>query len=377
MKNPFKYGEVVVGEDFADRQKELAELVRDLRDGQRIFLISPRRYGKTSLIMNALMKLKEEGLCTIYLDLYRALSLRQFLEQYASQIAQAAESKLEKAVKVVREILPGIRPNISIAPDGTPSISIDYVVQDQELWKLQEEVYNTPEKLAARKGRQFVVVFDEFQEIANLDGEKIEKAMRASFQHHKRVAYLFAGSKRHLIYDMISDQNRAFYKMGKVMALPKIPREEFSQFLQDRFKRDNFTLENGVMEDILEVTEEYPYNTQFLCHEIWNFCLEEKVVKREAVDTVLNKILERESPIFLALWEGLSVHQRQVLQAIATGGGEKVFSKDFLLQYHLGALSSVQTSIRLLRRKDLLDKEGNIFYITDVFFKEWVKRKMV
>ncbi|GFP38187.1 uncharacterized protein HKBW3S44_01867, partial [Candidatus Hakubella thermalkaliphila] len=85
MKNPFKYGEVVIGEDFADRQKELEELVRDLRDGQRIFLISPRRYGKTSLIMNSLMKLKEEGCSTTYLDLYKAPSLRQFLEQYASQ----------------------------------------------------------------------------------------------------------------------------------------------------------------------------------------------------------------------------------------------------------------------------------------------------
>jgi hypothetical protein len=175
---------------------------------------------------------------------------------------------------------------------------------------------------------------------------------------------------------MISNKNRAFYKMGKVMTLPKIPREEFSQFLQDRFEKGGFTLENGVIEDILDVTEEYPYNAQFLCDEIWNFCLEEQVVKRKVIDTVLNKILERESPLFLALWEGLSVHQRQVLQAIATRGGEKVFSKDFLQQYHLKALSSVQTSIRLLRRKDLLDKEENIFYITDVFFKEWVKRKM-
>jgi hypothetical protein len=49
MDNPFKFGSVVTGSDFADRRRELAELARELGGGQHLFLLSPRRYGKTSL----------------------------------------------------------------------------------------------------------------------------------------------------------------------------------------------------------------------------------------------------------------------------------------------------------------------------------------
>src|SRR6516225_3838886 len=48
--NPFVYGEVVTSAAFADREQERDRLARDLGEGQKVFLISPRRYGKSSLI---------------------------------------------------------------------------------------------------------------------------------------------------------------------------------------------------------------------------------------------------------------------------------------------------------------------------------------
>ena len=45
MPNPFVYGEVVPGEAFVDREVELDRLIADLAAGQKVFLISPRRYG--------------------------------------------------------------------------------------------------------------------------------------------------------------------------------------------------------------------------------------------------------------------------------------------------------------------------------------------
>ena len=77
------------------------------------------------------------------------------------------------------------------------------------------------------------MVFDEFQEIASLNGEAIEKGMRACFQHHDLVSYLFAGSRRHIISDMVTNKRRAFYNMGKVMPLGKIPVEEFKIFYEE------------------------------------------------------------------------------------------------------------------------------------------------
>ena len=62
MPNPFVYGEVVPGESFVDREVELDRLIGDLAAGQKVFLISPRRYGKSSLIRQALTALSWQWL---------------------------------------------------------------------------------------------------------------------------------------------------------------------------------------------------------------------------------------------------------------------------------------------------------------------------
>lgn len=376
MKNPFLYGEVVTGSDFADREKEMTELTRYMKNGERVFLISPRRYGKTSLIINLLEGLRKEGIFTAYIDLYKVTSLRQFLELYASTVTRAVESSIERVVKLAKDVLPGIRPNISITPDGSTTLSIEYIEQEHELWRLQEKVYDTAEKLAAKKKRLFVVALDEFQECSQFDGGNVEKAMRAVFQRHKNVAYLFAGSKRHLIYDMLSDKSRAFYKMGRVLNLEKIPGVQFIPFLLKRFHETGFHIEGGVLDDILDITKGYPYNVQFLCHELWDTFLDQKVIRREDVLPTLEKVLTQETPLYAAIWDGLPLPQRRILQVIARHGGKNLFSKEFLTIHNLGASSSVFTSVKLLRKKEVLDKERDFYFITDVFFKEWIKRKM-
>ena len=377
MKNPFRYGEVVTGEDFADRETELENITRSLKAGQTIFLISPRRYGKTSLIMNALDKLQKEGFYTAYIDLFKVSSFKSLLELYTEVVSRAAETKIERFNRLVREFFPNIRPKVVISSDGSPSIEIDYEVKEKSAGKLFDEVYEAPQRIAKKRNKSFIVVFDEFQEIANFNGEVIEKGMRACFQHHNLVSYLFAGSRRHIISDMVTNKRRAFYNMGKVMPLGKIPVEEFKSFLEDKFSRTGFSLEEGVLDEILAVTENYPYNVQFLCHELWNNCLGKRKVSFDDITPTMNVILDGQSAVYVTLWNTLPRHQKRMVIAIAASGGEKIFSRDFISDNDLGAVSSVQTSINLLMKKEIVEKESNIYYITDVFFNRWIKKEMM
>ncbi len=54
MRNPFEYGGVVSGEAFCNREKETSDLVRAMENGEKLFVFSERRYGKTSLVRAAL-----------------------------------------------------------------------------------------------------------------------------------------------------------------------------------------------------------------------------------------------------------------------------------------------------------------------------------
>lgn len=376
MKNPFIYGEAVKGEHFADRRNELREIVRDLKSGERIFLISPRRYGKTSLILNVLDKLKSNNFYTVYLDLYKATSLQKLLELYAREVARAVESKIEKMFNFLKDTLPGLRPSIYVQPDGTTTIGIEHTQKTSDTFKFLDQMYDLPQNIAKRKGNHFVVVFDEFQEIRNFNGESIEKAMRASFQHHDKVSYLFAGSKRHVLYDMVSNPDRAFYKMGRIINLHKLPRNEFADFLRNAFTKTGFTVEKETIHTLLDVAEDYPYNAQYLCHKLWDDFSDIRRIESKDVEPALERILTETTPVFLSIWDNLSLQQRRLLQAISVSGGDHLFTQDFIILNNLGSAATVQTSLKLLMKKQILDKENATYFFTDVFFREWIKRKI-
>ncbi len=376
-RNPFFFGEVVTGENFTDRVDEVKRLTAELRGGHNIFLISPRRYGKTSLIINVLEHLNKEGLFTFYFDLYKVASLRELLEAYAKGVARSCTTRVERFSDFIKDIFPRLRPKIVIGSDGAPSIEVDIQLKDKDLMDSLEEVFDVPEKIARKRKRNFVVVFDEFQEILNLDGERIEKMMRACFQHHHKVAYLFAGSKRHLIYSMVSDPNRAFYKLGDIMNLQKIEITEMMVFLKKQFFRGHIKVTDSVIDYILEISENVPYNVQYLCHHLWNWCLESKKIEKQDVMKVIDNIIAEQSANYIALWDGLSLHQRLFLKAISKSQAKPIFSKDFIAENELGTAGSIQKSITLLMKKNIIDVDAKKIRFNDIFFKEWIKKKML
>ena len=370
--NPFVYGEVVTREHFADRVEELKILQRDLLDGQTIFLISPRRYGKTSLISNLFSRLKKKGAIVIYVDLYRCASLSQFLNLYVNLLFKSCETKLARVTRLIGELLSSVRPKISVTPDGAVHLELGISPIEKDLSRITEEIIDLPHRIAKRKKKIVVVAFDEFQEIKNFDGESMEKTIRSVIQHHRNVGYLFAGSKRHIIKDMIYREDRAFYKAGKVVNLGKIDRPIFAKFIRKKFEMTHFKIGSAMIEEIFSIANDCPYYVQYLCHELWDNYINTKKIEKGALAVVLKKIVTEESPIYVTIWNELTLHQRRLLQAIATSSGKNIFSQEFVLRNELNSTSSVQTSANLLMDKGILDRENGEYFIEDLFFKYWI-----
>lgn len=370
--NPFVYGEVVTREHFANRFEELKILERDLLDGQTIFLISPRRYGKTSLISNLFNRLRKKGAIAVYIDLYRCASLTQFLNLYLNLLFKASETRLAKITRSVSELLSAVRPKISVTPDGAVHLELGISPIEKDLSKITEEIIDLPYRIAKRKKKKVIVAFDEFQEIRNFDGEAMEKTIRSVIQHHRKVGYLFAGSKRHIIKDMIYRKDRAFYKAGKIVNLGKIDRSVFVKFIQKKFEMTKFKIDSATIEEILTIAHDCPYYVQYLCHELWDTHMNTKKIHRSDLDTILKKIVTEESPVYVTIWNELTLHQRRLLQAIAVSGGKNIFSQEFVIRNELNSASSVQTSANLLMDKGILDRENGEYYVEDLFFKYWI-----
>jgi uncharacterized protein len=378
MDNPFVYGEVVPAAAFVNRVVELDRLVGDLAAGQKVFLISPRRYGKSSLIRHALAALARRGTLTIDITVSSFSSYVAFLEGYARALI-SAETRSERARTWLRDVIHSARAEVRYEPEASPlgalTVSFPNVRSERDVSRLAQEVFALPGHLAAARRRKVVVALDEFQAIAGFNGGSVEHAMRAAVQHQRDVGYVFAGSEPSLMERMLGPR-RPFYKAGPVMRLEKIPAEEFAGFINARFRRSGFRPDAGLGSAIVELAGNLPYDVQRLAHETWDEVRggRRKRASLEDLHEALRRLLTEQDIMFEAIWERLTLAQRAVLRAVVLAEGREVLSADVRTRHRLGGASSVQTALAALVRDDIIARDGTRYIVVDSLLREWIAR---
>ncbi len=378
MQNPFVYGEIVPGEAFADREVELDRLVSDLADGQKVFLISPRRYGKSSLVRRALTTLARRGALTVEVTVSAYSSYVAFLEGYARALT-ASESKWQRArdwlTAVITSTRPEIRVESSVTGPGRFAVAFPLVRTERDVTRLANELFSLPGRIADERKRSVVVALDEFQAIEGFNGGSVEHSLRAAAQQQRQVGYVFSGSEPSLMEKMIGPR-RPFYKAGPVMRLEKIPPDVFAEFIEARFAASGIRPEEGLGAAIVDLAGNLPYDVQRLAHETWDDVrgAGSKKATLDDLHATLGRLMAEQETMFEAVWQRLTLAQRAVLRASVLQGGRELLSAETRARYRLGGPSSIQASLAALVKQDLLLKESGRYVVVDSLLREWVAR---
>ena len=383
--NPFVYGEVVPAAAFVDRVAELDRLVGDLAAAQKVFLISPRRYGKSSLIRRALAVMTRQGALTVEVTVSSFSSYVAFLEGYARALV-AADTRGNRARSWLRDAVRSARAEIRHAPGGSPlgavTVSFPTVRSDRDVARLAQDVFALPARLAEIRGRQVIVALDEFQAIVGFNGGSVEHTMRAAIQHQREVGYVFAGSEPSLMERMLGPK-RPFYKAGPVMRLEKIPADEFAAAIDARFTRSGLRPEAGLGAAIVELAGNLPYDVQRLAHETWDVVhaaprsrsRSGRSATLDDLHLALTRLLSEQQMMFEAVWQRLTLAQRAALRAVVLEEGGGLLSADVRTRHRLGGPSTVQAALGALVREDLIVRDAGRYVVVDSLLREWVARQ--
>lgn len=373
MPNPFKYGKEVTGYQFYDRKESSDELYRLLRDGvANVVLYAPRRYGKTSLVVRVLEKFKTEGIPCILFDISKVSSLERFCEEYASAVYSLKGGFGEVAHKVL-DYVAHLRPTISGTVLGKKSIRFDYGSRMSSL--SVSEVLDLPERLAKDLGGQpIVVVFDEFQDVAELSRDiPLESIFRSCIQAHQHVRYVFLGSKTHLMRRMFGARTSPFYKAAQNMKIGKPPIAESGEFVVSRFADAGVSVAQDALDRILSLSANIPYYVQALS--AGAFMSVERSGASEvtvsSVDEAVAWLLNSESDYYEEILHGLSSAQRRVLEALAAEPTVR-FDEKYRERYGLPGLSTIHSSLDELVERGILEKGKSGYAFGDPLFERYL-----
>jgi len=372
MENPFKYGGIVRGPYFADRTEELANLVQEMKNLSRVFLVSPRRFGKTCLLFNLMDKLRDIGFATAYLDLNAYPDVRSFAAALTHVTSSALESNVEKLTKIFSG-LQRLRPKVSVGNDGTLSATVEVAAEDRDALSALREGMRHADKLSRKKCKKLVIVIDEFSDLPKYDGQTLEKALRSEIQQHENIGYIFSGSEQSVMLSMIQDKKRAFYKLGRIMGLGPIDRGYYTDFIYNWLQKGGYKVKKRDLQKIFELGRDVPHSIQRLSYNLWELARESREITPFLIEKLTMVIAQQDSPHFELLWQSASQQQKTLLIALSMETHHRPFSREFQLTYGIGPSSSIKASLESLVRKGILFKtlEGS-YQFSDTFMTYWI-----
>ena len=373
MKNPFRYGEIVTGENFCNRREELKNIHNAINNRYSFWMYSPRRFGKSSLIFKAFETLNNKNIILLYFDLYNVHNLDDFVRKYSQILAKGLfnwKTNIENLSKIAYKYFKNLYPKISIDALGSPSLSLE--IQKIEEQRDIETVLNIPEQLAGNK--QICIALDEFQEIQRIE-PFLNNWMRSEFQKQKKVSYIFSGSKQSLMEYIFADTNSPFYEYGFKMNIEPISEKDLTKYIKKRFKKTKQNINDKTIKEILLESRCHPHFTQHFASFVWDLIMEgEDQENHDFKEKWLKRIVAGQSLIFQNIYDQLSENQRKILFAISVlEEDEKLFSNALRNKYKLPEVSSMTTGIKSLIKKNLIQKQNGSYEIINPVFDEWVR----
>jgi AAA+ ATPase superfamily predicted ATPase len=367
---PFVFGKLATKSDFTDRGNEVSLLTSNFRRLVNTIIISPRRWGKTSLVnrVSEILGSQDPDLKICHVDLFNVRTEQDFYITLASEILKATSTRWEERMQNAKDFLSRLLPRISFSPDAQSEIS--FGIGLDELKKNPDEILNLAETIAIERKLKIIVCIDEFQGIGEF-GEQLafQKKLRSHWQRHTHVSYCLYGSKRHMLLNVFSNPSMPFYKFGDLIFLEKISVENWVEFIQLRFSETGkkISIENATL--IANITENHPYYVQQLAQQSW--LRTDSICSNAIVNEAYNGIINQLGLLFINITESLSTMQLNFLKAILSG--EKQLSSQSTLQkYKLGTSGNIIRLKQSLLTREIIDINANQIDLQDPIYKYWL-----
>ncbi len=354
---------------FCNRVKETKWLLDNVLSGKHSLLISPRRYGKSSLAARAI---KKSGLPNTQVDFFMATSekiIEQYIVKGVTDLIGKAIGPVEKILNSIKKYFAKITPKLIIKTSGI-ALEFDFPSDSDPASNVKQSLLLL-EKLLAEKNQKAVMFLDEFQIVGVIaKGLGIEGAIRHIAQKTKYLTFIFSGSNRRLLKSMFEEETRPLYKLCRQLYLKRISFEDYKIHLNKIAKKTwNGELSEAAIKSITDLSERHPYYLNKLCDIIWSE--NELIPSEKQVLQSWQLLLEEERSDTIKELSALSIGQKKVLTLIAIGKSSNLMSKEMSKKTDMSP-SSIASAIGGLKEKDIIQGDDKKYRIINPVIKAYV-----
>ena len=373
MQTPFNFGRTVKNDSFTNREQELKKLASNFENQINTIILSPRRWGKSSLVDKVTTQIKQKNIRVVKIDLFSIRTEEEFYNALANATIKATSGKagewLEMGKKFIRNVTPKFTVELGDKQSFDLSLDLDTIKKNYR------ELLDLPERIADEKNIKIVVCIDEFQNISTFNNSlAVQKRLRSVWQHHEHVTYCLYGSKQNMMMSLFNKQNNPFYKFGELMYLPKIVETKWVSYITRQFIKTKKKINASQALKISQIVKCHPYYVQQLSHLVWIN------TETEVTDLIIKQstqeLIDQNAILYFKETEELNNTELKLLRAISAQELQ-LTSKDIVYKYNLGTSAGVVKAKKSLITKEIIDELHKVPFFLDPAFELWFNQNLV
>ena len=371
----FVFGVSVSDYNFIGRKEEIRRLKMNFEEGINTILISPRRWGKTSLVKKVCEVVDRKKVIPVFVDIFKCKTEYEFYNALAEAVLKQTALKAELWMDNARDFIARLSPKVSFSPEPNSEFALSLGISPKT--HAPEEILSLAEEIAQKKQKRIVVCIDEFQQIGEMaDSVSIQKRLRSVWQHQRLTSYCLFGSKKHTMMNVFQKRNMPLYQFGDFKFLDKIPTETWVEYIVQHFKDRQRTISTEQAAKICQLVDNYSSYVQQLSWLVFSLIDEGQVVTDEHLKQGVKDLLNSQEQLFMQQIEPLTAYQMNFLRCILSGHHDDFGETAVREEFQLGSVSNITRLKTALVDKDIVEMSGKRYYITDPVFALWFRSRM-
>lgn len=371
MDSPFVFVKEVGGEGFIGRKEELAWLSSNMLNSQNSVIIAPPRYGKTSLIRQAVINVQKQDLNLkfCYIDIFNVRENYEFYAKFANEIIKALANTSDSWSEMTERYLPLSAPKVIIdSKQNEVYLQFDF----DRLTKYSDEIIMLPQHIAQDTNCKLIVCIENFSNIENFENDfAFQKYVAAFWRKHNKVAYVISGGKKNFMSEQFETEKRPFYGFGDILYLEPIDEKTFGDYITKAFSKSGRVIQKELAEKLCRIVQNYPCYTQMFAGLVWS---NTKGFATEAlIESTIEDLLALNSSMFNYLANSLSNSQINYLKAIIDGV-DRFCSAENISKYRLNSSANITRVRGALEKKEIIEFVRNKPRIIDPVFELWFRQ---
>ena len=358
----FVFGVSVSDYNFIGRKEEIRRLKMNFEEGINTILISPRRWGKTSLVRKVCEVVDRKKVIPVFVDIFKCKTEYEFYNALAEAVLKQTASKAELWMDNARDFIARLSPKVSFSPEPNSEFALSLGISPKT--HAPEEILSLAEEIAQKKQKRIVVCIDEFQQIGEMaDSVSIQKRLRSVWQHQRLTSYCLFGSKKHTMMNVFQKRNMPLYQFGDFKFLDKIPTETWVEYIVQHFKDRQRTISTEQAAKICQLVDNYSSYVQQLSWLVFSLIDEGQVVTDEHLKQGVKDLLNSQEQLFMQQIEPLTAYQMNFLRCILSGHHDDFGETAVREEFQLGSVSNITRLKTALVDKDIVEMSGKRYYM--------------